>query len=181
MRLFLRKIKGLLFFVLFFGGLWNCSGVNEVTFNVPVIATAEIEKGNLLEDLINQFGFGSFLNVDVASTQEFKNQNVERARVNKAILTKLTLTIEAPSDQNFDFLEQLTFFVESDGLPKVEVASITFPKGARSVDLNVTGTDIAAYIRAERISLTTEVKGRKPTQKTTIKAVANFQISARLL
>jgi hypothetical protein len=181
MRLFSRKIKALLCFALFFGGLWNCSGVNEVTFNVPVIATAEIEKGNLLEDLINQFGFGSFLNVDIASTQEFKNQNVERARITKAMLTKLTLTIEAPTDQNFDFLERLTFFVESDGLPKVEVASITFPKGARTVEMTVTNADIAAHLRAERISLTTEVKGRKPTQKTTVKAVANFQISARLL
>ncbi len=157
----------------------GCNG--EITFDVPASGSSVIPKGNLLEELISDFGFGSFLNMDISTSQEFKSNNVTRERVTRVVLTKLTLTVESPSDQNLDFLTKVTFFVQSDGLPKQAVASADIPKGSKNVTFTPTNADIGAYVRAAKFSITTEVNGRRPTKDTTVRADATFQVSARVL
>ncbi|MCB9637915.1 MAG: hypothetical protein H6728_14295 [Myxococcales bacterium] len=177
-----RKKSLFVLFVLLFSTCFSQIGCDgTVTFDVPTSGNTTVLKGTLLEEFVDNFGFGNFLNMDISTSQEFKSNNVARERVTKTVLTKLTLTIESPEGQNFDFLQKVTFFVEASGLAKQEVATADIPTGSKTVTFTPTGADIGAYIRAEKFSITTEVKGRRPTQDTTVRADAVFQVSARVL
>lgn len=152
----------------------------SITFNVALNGSGTIEKGDLLDSLLEGFGLGEFQNVDFSTTQEFKNNDVRREHVTKASLTKLTFAITSPSDQNFDFLEKVEFFVEAPGLEKKLVATKTVPKGVKTFDFDLTALDLAPYIRSEKVSFTTNTTGRKPTQDTKLEVTAAFSITASL-
>lgn len=151
-----------------------------VAFDVDVSGQTTVQRGTLLEELLEQFSFGAFMNMDVSSTSEFENNQAEKDRVVEARLVGATLTITAPEGQDFDFIDEITFFVEAPGQPEREVASKAVPRGVDTFQLDLEDVDLAPYVRAETMSVTTEVTGRRPDEDTTIRADLVFHIVAAL-
>ena len=149
-------------------------------FDVPVQSSTTIEKGTLLEMVIGDFGFSDLTTFDISNTQQFKNNNAQKDQVVTAKMTKLTLSITEPADQNFDFLDSITFYVAATGEEKTKIASKTISKGVRTFELELEEVDLAKFIKKDSISITTDVKGRRPSKNTTVKIDANFRIGARL-
>lgn len=152
----------------------------EVTFEVPIEGEATLEGGGLLGALLERMSFGSFANLDFSSTQAFENQQAEKHRVTEARLLSAALVVTDPDGQDFDFIEQLTFSASAPDVPAVEVASAEVPRNVERFELETRDVDLAAHVRADRMSVTTEVRGRRPTEDTTVRAELIFRITAGL-
>jgi hypothetical protein len=92
-----------------------------------------------------------------------------------------TLTVEAPAEGNLDFLDAITFFASSEGLPEVRIASAAaIPAGARSVELTIDDVELEAYATAESMVVRAEVQGRRPDVETRIRADVVFDVDVTL-
>lgn len=146
-------------------------------FEVAEESTATLPGATLLERLAGDVGFGGFLDMDLRESQELRNQGVEPHQIDSVRLSELSLSVAAPSGQDFTFLESLEFYVESAGLPRRRIArGGPFAAGAGRVDLELDDVELAPYAAAESMSITTEATGRRPPQSTTINAALRLQI-----
>lgn len=161
-------------------GLSGCGNVN-VTFDVTADGKTTIQKGSLLEQLVGSFGFDGFSSFDVSQTSEFKNQNTEKSRVTSSKVKSITMKIVGPETQNFDFLEEISFYIEAPGQTKQRIGTKVIPKGAKTFTLDLDNLELAPYIKADSIKITTDAKGKKPDNDTTIEAVIVLSITANVL
>lgn len=156
-------------------------GAFPIFFDVKTEGQTTIQKGTLLEQLTSSIGFDSFSSFDIAQSQEFKNNNTQKSLVKEAKVKSLTLTITGPATQNFDFLEEISFYVEAPGQTKKRIAFKQIPKGVTTFSLDLDGVDLTPYVKADSIKITTEAKGKRPDNDTTIKAVLILTIGAGVL
>jgi len=167
-----------LLFISFF--LLNGCAALPITFDVPVSSKSTIEQKSLVEKVIGSFGFNDFTSFDITQSQEFKNNNAEKKHVHKARIKSFTLTIIAPTTQNFDFLTELSFFVEAPGLEKKRIAHKKVPKGVKTFKFDLDDVELKPYVQSDKISITANVKGNRPDKETTIEAKIVFAIEAVL-
>lgn len=161
----------------------GCGSEGIDTFTITEKATATVEKGTLLEQLAGDLPFGdAFLNFDVASNQEFKNQGVKKSQIDSVKLSLLKLTIASPATgQDFTFIKSLAFFIEAEGLERKRIASGgPFEEGVKSVSLALDPVEMASYVAAPKMALTTEVNGKRPQNKTTIAAEIRLRIDVNV-
>lgn len=155
-----------------------CSG-KLLTINIEQESSIVIEQGTLLENLVGQFGFSEFTNLDITDNQELQNQGVAPGDITDVYFRTFKLTATAPGGADLSFIENLEFYVEADGLDRVLVASQSdFPAGQASVDLNLEDVDLTAYVVSESMDLTTEVRGGRPDADTTVLAEFSIDVGA---
>lgn len=160
--------------------LTGCGNLN-VTFDVTADGKTTIQKGTLLEQLTSSFGFDGFSSFDVSQSSEFENNNTEKSRVKSSKAKSITMNIVGPDTQNFDFLEEISFYIEAPGQTKQRIGTKAVPKGAKSFTLDLDGVELAPFIKADSIKITTDAKGKKPENDTTIEAVIVLTITATVL
>ena len=151
-----------------------------VSFDVHTGGQTTIQKGTIAEGLVGTLGFGNLANLDISSSQEFKSNNVQKRHVARARLQELKLTITAPKEQNFDFLQSITFFVEAPGLEKKRLAHRDVPRGARAFTCLIDDVELAPYVRADRMTITTTVNGHRPGADTTLQADLTINVGTVL-
>jgi hypothetical protein len=151
-----------------------------IDFDVPIEAETTISGGGLVPELLGAIGFGEFANLDLSNTQEFENNDVRKEQVKVARIKELTLTIVS-GDESFDFLESLSFSVEAPDLQKQRVASKTVPDGVTSFSCDLDDVDVAPYVRAPSMAITTDVDGQQPSSDTTIRVNLLFGVTAEVL
>jgi len=154
--------------------LSTCANLDNI--DVETSGKATIPKATLVDKLLGDAL--AFVGMDqIDFTQEFKNQGVSKDDVDSVRLSSMTLSIEAPPTGNFDFLQRIEFFAESDGLPKVSIASIeTVPAGSKTLNLVVTNAELKPYVVAPSMRITSQVKGSRPDEDTTVKAEAVLDV-----
>jgi hypothetical protein len=161
--------------------LTNCGGL--VSFDVTQQGQATIPGATLLGQLLNGIpamqGFTSF---DVSQSQEFENHNAEKSLVKTARLTSVTLKITSPSDADFAFLDSIEFWAEANGnsvrvAHKSNIASRGLRAPNPTLILDLDDIDLAAFVKADTMSITSKASGRQPSQDTTFEATAVFHVS----
>ena len=160
------------------GMLVCCNAVDN--FDIPVDAEATIPSATILDQLLDPFSFGALESIDF--TQELKNQGVTKSDVDSVHLKSFSLTIIAPPGQTFDFIDSISFSVETDGQPKALVANLdSVPKGATKIELTVeTSLELAPYVVAPSMRMTTSVQGKRPMQETKISAHLVFDVDVNV-
>lgn len=159
--------------------LATCGGIDR--FEIVETSRSTVDRASTpLEQLAGQLGFGDFLNVDITQNQELQNQGVERHQIDSVKIGAFTLEIvETPEGQDFSFIEEIQFFVEAEGLARQRVAhGSMFPPGARRISLDVDGVELADYTAAPSMNITTEVRGRRPENDTTVEATVTILVDA---
>ncbi len=151
-----------------------------IDFAVPIESETTIAGGGLLPDLLSAFGVGDLASLDLEASREFENNDVRKEQVVAARLTLLRLTIVEGSD-NFDFLDTLSFSVASPDLPKERVASKTVAEGVTTFECDLDTLELAPYVRAPSLELSSTVEGRQPADDTTIKIELNFDVKAEVI
>lgn len=151
--------------------------VPVVSFDVPLAAETTVEQASLIEEFLS-LGFGDLASVELSSTEEFRNSDVRREQVKAARLTSLTLSIARPQGATFDWLDEIAFSVESEGLERVRVASATIPDDTVVFSAELDDVDLAPFVQASTFAITTDTTGRRPPQDTTVRVDMNFAISA---
>lgn len=153
----------------------------HATFDVKVSSKSTVPGGGLFQTLLPN-GFGDFTSLDLSQTSDFKNAGVAKGDVESVKLTALKLTVAAPPDGTLEFIDDISFFVEADGLPRVKVAEAHgIPNDAKTVALTMTGVEIAAYVTAPKLSLTTEATAHAPKSDTQLQADAVFTVDPKIL
>ena len=152
------------------------------TFNVHVSAQATVQGsgvplvGNLLP-----IDFPGFSGLDLSQTEQFKNQGVSKNQVQSVKLTSAKLTITAPAGGTFDFLNDLEFDVGASNLPTKAIAGLSsIPQGATELTLTVDDVELAPYVTAASMNITTQAHGTPPQQDTTISAALNFAVVPKI-
>jgi hypothetical protein len=160
------------------GMLACCSDVDN--FDVPVDAEATIPAASVLDQILDPLSFGALESIDF--TQELKNQGVTKADVDSVHLKSFSLTVKIPAGQTFDFMDSIAFSVETEGQPQALVAKLdSVPKGTTKIELTVeTGLELAPYVVAPSMRMTTSVKGKRPMQETTISAHLVFDLDVNV-
>ncbi len=160
------------------GMLVGCNNIDN--FEVPVDAAATIPAATILDQLLDPFSFGALESIDF--TQELKNQGVTKSDVDSVHLKSFSLTITAPAGQTFDFMDSVSFSIETDGQPKALVAKLdAVPKGATKIELTVeTSLELAPYVVAPSMRMSTSVKGKRPMTETKIAAHLVFDIDVNV-
>lgn len=146
-----------------------CSSID----NVEIEATGQttVPQGTVIDQLIGDIGFLGFEGFDISETQEFRNQGYKKSQIDSVRVTSFTLSIAAPADGDFDFIERIAFFAESDGLARVEIARLDpVPEGSNVLDLELADVDLRDYAAAESMTITTEATGVRPEAETDIDA-----------
>lgn len=151
-----------------------------IDFQVPIEGQATIEGGGLVPGLLGAVGLGDLATLDLSNTQEFENNDVRKEQVVSTRLQRLTLTILS-GDPDFNFLDSLSFAVAAPELEKQRVASKVVPNDVATFDLDRDDIDIAAYVRADNIALSSEVEGSQPSADTTIQIELVFDVKAEVL
>jgi hypothetical protein len=157
-------------------------GCGAPSFEVAVESTTTIEgqSGGLLVELLPP-RFSGFTGLDVSQTSDFKNSGYPKDRIASARLRSLVLTITAPAGSNFDFLDRIAFLVGAEGLPTRQVASLEpVARGQGSLTFALDALELAPYVLSDTLSLTTDAKGRPPSQDLTIQGRAVFEVVPKL-
>ena len=158
----------------------SACGADVIT--IEQSSTSQIEAGSIFENFIGDMGFGDFLNMDLSQSDELKNQGVSKDQIDSVKLTNFVLIITAPdSDQDFSFLDSLTFNVEAPNVARKKLAQGgPFADGTRKVTLNVENLELAPYVSAEKMDIISAVSGHRPRHDTTIRADLTFRVDVRV-
>ena len=160
------------------GMFTGCS--NADNFDVPVDAEATIPAATIIDQLLDPVSFGALESIDF--TQELKNQGVSKSDVDSVHLDSFALAVKAPAGQTFDFIQSISFSVETSGQPKAVVAKLdSVPKGATTINLTAEkGLELAPYVVAPSMRMTTSVQGKRPMQETKVAAHLVFDIDVNV-
>jgi len=168
------------FALIFLVGLGGC-GLNE--FDVTQSGSAAVAGGGITAGLLGTFppvqGFNDF---DFSQSQQFKNENAHKDHVSTAKLTSFELKIDAPANGDFGFLDSIAFYAEANG-QKVRVAhkeNIGALPSSSTLSLDLDDVDLAPFVRADTMSITTAANGRQPVNDTHLTATAVFHVSVSL-
>ena len=125
-----------------------------------------------LVDLVGDVGFSGFTDMQISQSEVLQNQGVSPGDITTVFLTEFTIEVVEPQDQDLSFLSSVAVYVEADGLDKQLVAlSDEFPEGESQVSFAIENVDLAPYVVADSMSLTTDVEGSLPSEEVTLNAL----------
>jgi hypothetical protein len=150
------------------GALCTCDNIDN--FDVEVSGKGVVPKGTIVDELLGALALDGFQSIDLSN--ELKNQGVTKDDVDSVRLVSLTVRIEGPPEATFDFLDSVTFYVETQGQPKTVIATLTaVPAGAKEISLTVDpNVELKPYVVAPSMKMTGEVNGKRPDQDTQVAA-----------
>lgn len=158
-----------------------CEKLNDLTsFNLDAQTSFTIPGA--------QTGIGEILSiprmqVQTSSEQTFKNNNTRADLVKEVYLNKLNLTITAPEQGNFDFLDDIKIYIKAEGEEEVLLASRqNIPEeGITQLELETSGAELSPYIKAESYSLRTDATTDKVIDyDMEVQVDMTFRVTARV-
>ena len=157
-------------------GATGCSRL--LTIEVEGESAATIDGGTILEQLVGDLGFSSFLSMDITEEEELQNQGVEPGDLVRVELTALTLEV-VEGDPDLRFIDSLLVSAEAPGLPTIAVAGADdFPEGEALVALDVIGVDLVDYATSTQMTLRTDAEARRPDQTSRLVARYTLEVEA---
>jgi hypothetical protein len=159
--------------------LITCGKIDQISISESSRST--IARGTLVEMFAGDIGFGELVEVDITESQELQNQGVSKEQVDSVKLTALTLTALSPAQSDFTFLDSVEFFVEAPGLERKRIArGGPFDAGDAMVELAIDDVELAPYAVSERMTITTDARGNRPDQDTTVEAQIDLLVDVNV-
>ncbi len=144
---------------------------------VDETAQTTIPAGSVVEALLGDFGFDGFTDLDVTDNATLQNQGVAPGDIATATVVQFDLVVLDPPDGDLSFLDALEVFVDAPGLDEVRIASLdTFPEGQGTVSMVLDDVDLTEHIVSESLTVTTDARGGRPDQATTLEARFGLRI-----
>ena len=114
----------------------------------------------------------------------FGSNNTNKNLVSEITLSSLTATITSPNDQRFDFVDDITLYINADGLSEIEVASVTdVPENVgTTLDFTITGNNLKDYLVKDKFTIRAEVTTDKNiTEQVNIELDSKFSVLADII
>jgi len=171
---------------LILGVVLAASGCGPLTFDATVSGGGTVQ-GSPLGSLLSVFpSFSGLTNIDFNNQQDFKNNDVTRDHVQSAKVTSLKLKVVSPANQDFSFIDSLSFVASADGQPDAVVAEKTgiaqnpgTPPNAE-ITFDVKDVELAPYLQQPTVTLGLTGSGHQPAQDTQIEATVVIKVAAKL-
>jgi len=122
--------------------------------------------------------------IETNTEEEFENNNTHKDLIEEIKLKALTLTILDPTDEDFDFLNAIEIYIETDDLPEKKIAwKDNIPEsGLQQLELETSGDDLKEYLLEDsfklKIKTTTD---HATTRDITIDVKTVFHVNAKIL
>lgn len=155
------------------GGLLLGLGCDSL-FHISVRESAitQVDRGSVVESLVADLGFETFVAMDLVESDELANEGVEPGDIEEAFLEGFVLEVQSPLDGDLSFLESLDLLVSAPDLPEVLLAhQDSFPEGVGTVALVIEPVNLAPYIVSRSLTVTTNVRGHRPSRDTVVTAL----------
>lgn len=161
--------------------LISCDRLDELTmFNIDYTTNFTIQATTLLGtpfDIVTP-------ETTTNSEAEFENNNTNTDLVESIKLTELTLNLQTPESGDFDFLNDISIFINAEGQEERLIASRTnIPEdGSRVLQLDIEDTELRDYIREESYTLRTETTTDQTIESDhEIEIFTRFRVDAEIL
>ena len=122
--------------------------------------------------------------VETNSESTFEVNDTRKDLIEEIRLTSLILTLNAPNNADFSFLESISVYMNAQDLPEVEIAwEDDVPVNAgNQISLNVSNEDFKGYIKKDEFSLRVNtVTDEILTSDHQIDIASSFFIDAKIL
>lgn len=89
------------------------------------------------------------------NSSTFENNNTNKDLIESAVLKQMQLNHRVPSNGDLSFINEITIFLEADGLPEIRIAwkeNISDNVG-KTIDLEVTDEDLKDYIKKDKLNI----------------------------
>lgn len=150
-------------------------GCGLLTFSVEESATTTVDGAGLLGEVLGALDFTGLDDFDVAIEQKLQDQGVEPGDLDTVTLSVLRLS----ADPDLSFLSRMDIYVSAPGVDEVLVASgDSFPEGQSSVDLAVTGANLADAVAAGGITFRVDASGSAPVDDTDVDVYVKADVEA---
>ncbi len=174
-------MKKFLILLLAVTGLIACEKIDELThFTLDVDEQISIDPIPVIPSIPLNIPIPS---VETNSESVFENNNTNKDLVEEARLTKMTMSIDTPSNGNFNFLESVNIYISAEGLDEILMATrSSIPDGLKVLELEPTGADLTEYVKKDEISLRVETTIDEITlNEYSIDVHSEFFIDAKIL
>lgn len=160
---------------MWFAALIGC-GVEVFTFTLsdtfdtvlPGVAAAEDEGVLSLDELVDLDGFGS---------DALAEAGVGPGDLSHMKIIGLTFSPVAPADADLDFLEAAEVWLSADGLDDVQIASAeASAEGATEIPVALVDVDLAPYVLADGLQVSTFGTGRPPVADTVVRTAITVEV-----
>ena len=159
----------------------SCKDTVLTSIDLEGQATTRIEGATILETLVGDLGFESFVSMNLVESDELQNQGVEPGDIKNARLVRFELEAVAPGGSDLSFIDDMEIFVSSPDLAEVALARAeAFPEGSPLVTFEVEDVDLTGYIVSEAMTIGTDVTGRRPDETTDVQARYLIEVGVTL-
>ncbi len=162
----------------------GCDALEQLdNISVPITTTVTVPGATPVDILLGAFPTPAGLDgFDFSQSSVFENSKYGPDDVDSIKLESLVFEVVSPLNQDLSFLESVVFFIETDDLPRIELArSDSFPEGATLVVFQPTNADLKRYVLGTQATVTTEApNAERPPEETTIEVRAVFDADIRV-
>ena len=145
----MKKAVLILLLPLFLGA---CQELDKFTqFELEYLASVTVQASTGINLPFNLFA----PDITTNSEQEFAIHDTRKDLIELIYLKELALTLTSPSSSDFSFLEEISIYINADGLPEIEIAWKKPVPGTtgKTLVLDVSRADIQEYIKKDKFSL----------------------------
>jgi hypothetical protein len=118
------------------------------------------------------------------SEQKFKNENTTKDFIKEIFIESIKVQITDPNSADFSFLEEITIYINADGLEEKSIAwkNPVAGNGSKTLILDVSGDDLQEYIKKDAFTFRINaITDEIITQDYTLKISTECKVSAKLI
>jgi hypothetical protein len=124
---------------------------------------------------------GSFTNVDLNQSLDFKAQKITKNQVSSAKVDGVWIQILNPENQDFSFLISLHFFAkagdqEAEVARKLAISQLALRTPNPVLNLDSTRVELKSYVAAPMMSIIGRAEGTLPPADTRLKVVVSLLV-----
>jgi hypothetical protein len=163
-------------------GLSTCAGTGTVVTKETQATIPKRDPSLPVDGVIDIAGFNA-LELNYSGIEELKKNGFDSNDFSSAYLQKVQLKIIEPaSGADFSFVTSVEVYAESQGLPKVKLASGgNFEKGSTTIGLDIADADLKPYIIANQVKISVVAKGKQPDVEVKVKATLEIGVTPDVL
>jgi hypothetical protein len=148
-------MKKILIIIILFFQLTSCEKVDKLTdFSLELNSDLSIDADQALHTLIHLDQ-----NEIILNDEAFENNDTSRDLLEEVKLKDVILSIDNLSGNNFNFLTDIDFFIEAEGLPKIRVAwKNNMPdENKTQISLETLNENMVDYFKKDKLYISADI------------------------
>ena len=155
--------------------LWACKALFYI--HIEGSDTSTVPAATPVEIILDDLGFGDFVEMDITEASELQNQGVEPGDITTVTLELLTLEATSPAGSDLSFIDRIDLYVEAPDQQRSRIAwQDDFPVGQALVELNLDEIDIVNHALSQSMTITADVAASRPEDETEIEVVYDIRV-----